>query len=176
MQDLRVRWVIWPAENQSAQFTSDWFPCGSETVVCVTAVCLKESCRKPSPWFTPPSQAAASSGGCVWVSHAHTHTQQFIPSRSLFVPFLPSAQCLRDVFLLTLVFGHVIREPPRPPGAQRHDGPGAAAHQKLSAGRSEDPESGGEAVGPRQRHRLQRLRGAGPPRPGQGEAGLQGDS
>lgn len=64
---------------------------------------------------------------------------------------------------------HVIRESSRPPGPQQHDRPGAAAHQKLPAGHREDPEGGGEAVRARQRHRLQRLRRAGPSQPGQGE-------
>lgn len=65
---------------------------------------------------------------------------------------------------------HVTREPPRPVGAQQHDGPGAAAHQELSPRQRPDPEGGGATVCPRKRHRLQRLRGAGPHRPGQGEA------
>lgn len=46
------------------------------------------------------------------------------------------------------------REPPRAPGAQQHHRPGAAAHQELSSRHRQDPEGGGKALSPGQRHRL----------------------
>lgn len=63
----------------------------------------------------------------------------------------------------------VTREPSWSFGSQQHHRSGAAAHQELSARECEATEGGGEIVGTRKRHRLQRLRSTGPSRPGQSE-------
>lgn len=86
----------------------------------------------------------------MWVSTANKQRPRFSP------PHRPRCSI-------------IIRKPSRPFGAEQHDRPGAAAHQEQSARRREDAAGGGEAVCSRERHRLQRLRGAGSSRHRQGE-------
>lgn len=61
------------------------------------------------------------------------------------------------------------REQTRSPGAQQYHRPGTAAHSQLPPRLGADPEGRGAALSPGQCHHLQRLRGLGSPRPGQGK-------